>query len=333
MAWPRVNPGDSLSIPASLHNATIETVEAYLRHKGISTRGTRTAQAPHQATIWIKNNTGSDLDTAQVLGLDGPLIDDDPVGDLDGFLFNEIIFNGITPAEDTHEGKFAVLINPLTNGQIGRAVVQGVVRVQIDIDNDDYTEWCDITGGDYSYLTCGETGSARVLWREGDSAPVTEWAIVLVGAATSVAEDSATLTIDKMYAVDVTAPLDVTLDARNWLGREIWYTIAYSNLAWGGGAVGSGNDPIGDQDPEWGGHLTVRAHHSGYTSTNGGLTELDLDTVGDGGNLGTARLYILRATGALMVEFDDAGNGCYFRIAVMGYPRLDNTHFILTSDP
>ena len=146
------------------------------------------------------------------------------------------------------------------------------------------------------------------------------------GAGTSVE-------VDEMYAVDVSAAQTVTVDVRNWLGREIWYTIAYSYFEWGGGAVGSANPPIGDQDPEWGGHLTVRAHHSGYTSTAGG-NELELDTVGLGAGSGTARLYIDKAdSGKLKVEFDDAGNGCYFRIVARGYPRRPNTDFILVNDP
>lgn len=238
MNWPRANPGDPLEIPASLHNATIEAVEAYLRAKGFA-GGTGAAQRPRQALVWCKNATGGDLAAGAVLGLDGPLVDDDPVDAEDAFLFNELILAGIEPADPTHLGKFAVLVDPILDGQIGRAIVQGVVRVQVEITTTDEEKWCDVDDGETGNLLAADGGSARILWREGDG-PGTVWCLCLLGGSTP----STFLPID--LAVTGETETD-TGDAETQCAFEYDITHAIT-----GAALGT------DVDPTVGNHQWVR---------------------------------------------------------------------------
>jgi len=91
-----------------------------------------------------------------------------------------LTFLGETPAEGTHEGKFAVLQDPLAAGNTALSTIQGVVRVKVAFTTGD-EKWADITDGDSTCLTAAASGSARILWREG-SGTGTVWAVCLIGA-------------------------------------------------------------------------------------------------------------------------------------------------------
>jgi len=187
MTWPRVKTGDKLHIPADLHNATIETVEAFRRNKN-RTGGPAMAQRPRQALILVKNGTGADLAVGGVLGLSAPIwpgyvtYPEPTAQGLQQFLGAEILFLGALPAEADHEGKFAIAVEPIPNGAVGRACVQGVVRVKVQIADLDVADWADITDGEVNFLTAGTSGSARILWYEGDETGLL-WAVCLLGAS------------------------------------------------------------------------------------------------------------------------------------------------------
>ncbi len=186
MPWPKVEPGDKLRIPAGLHNATVEAVEAYLRHK-TATGGTMGRRAPTQALVLVSNDTGADLAIGGVVGLDGPIwpgYNTDPDPGTAGekfFLGAELVFSGIEPTAAAHTGRFAVAVEPILNGAAGRACVQGVVKVKVQIDDLNVATWADVTDAESGYLTATASGSARILWHEGDVTG-TLWCICLLGA-------------------------------------------------------------------------------------------------------------------------------------------------------
>jgi len=152
------------------------------------------------------------------------------------------------------------------------------------------------------------------------------------GDDTPTASASAELIkVDKHYWVYTEdATRTETVDSDNWLGREIWYTIATTDYE--SGAVDEG----GPDDPAYGGHLMPRAHCSGHDST-GVDNEITLDavTTGAGESLASARLYIDDAdTGKLKVEFTGGGlgNGANWRISAIGWARLTSDDYIQVTD-
>jgi len=176
MGWPKVKPGDDLAIPASLYNRMIDAVEAYLRAKGAGS-APATAHRPHQATVWVSNDSGGDLSTGAIVGLVEP-IPKDPTDSVSEFVYQPLTFSGITPDIDLHVGQFAVTIGPISNGQVGRAIVQGVARVQV-VFAVGTEEWADITDADSTKLTAADSGSARILWRYSSGAG-TVWTVCLL---------------------------------------------------------------------------------------------------------------------------------------------------------
>jgi hypothetical protein len=114
-----------------------------------------------------------------VVGLGDPIIDNS--ANLAEFQ-NRFTFKGETPATDTHRGKFAILVEPIAEGKLGKAVVAGLCQVQIDV-ADAAHKYAEITDGDATVLTSSTSGSAQILWQEtgtGDG----KWAIVRLGPPT-----------------------------------------------------------------------------------------------------------------------------------------------------
>ena len=186
MTWEPVSAGERLNIPASLHNATIEAVEAYLRNKQ-QVGGSLIGRAPTQALVRISNNSGIDLGIGQIIGIDVPIWPGsalNPVpstAGLDKFLAGDIILGGAEPVDPDHIGMFAVAVEPILDGAVGKACVQGLVRVKVKIDDLEVAEWADITDGEVDYLTASANGAARILWYEG-AATGTLWCVCLLGS-------------------------------------------------------------------------------------------------------------------------------------------------------
>ena len=105
----------------------------------------------------VKNNSGTARDCYDVLGIDGPLFD--PSSNPDGFK-RQIALKGVTPAAGTHEGNFAILLEPVPAGGIGNAVIAGLAIVQVNVPDSaaeayDFAEIADATTG---YLVKSPTG-------------------------------------------------------------------------------------------------------------------------------------------------------------------------------
>lgn len=59
-------------------------------------------------------------------------------------------------------------------------MVCGIARVQVQIDDADVADYADIDDGETGHLLAAESGSARILWRDG-SGTGTVWCVVLLG--------------------------------------------------------------------------------------------------------------------------------------------------------
>ncbi len=168
----KVRPGDTLAIPASTHNAFVDAARAH--RAGEQNRGRQVRPALDRASVvWIKNTTGGALNRFYVVGLGGPVFTPS-----DESFFNEIGFDGVTPATASHVGLFAVLLEPLASGAIGLGMVSGVAPVQLNVIDADH-EFADVKDGDATVLETGDTGMAQILYKESGTG--TKWALVRIG--------------------------------------------------------------------------------------------------------------------------------------------------------
>lgn len=164
----RVIPGDR-SLPAAALNDAFRASEIVLSGGGKSPR-------PARDGVLVKNSSGSAVGRYGVLGIDGVLVDHSTKAST--FLAS-VNLDGNTPAA-THRGNFAVCLEPIKAGRMGRCVVAGLVQVQVDV-IDELHAYADIKASDATMLQSHSGGSARIVWKESGTG--TKWAVVALGEA------------------------------------------------------------------------------------------------------------------------------------------------------
>jgi hypothetical protein len=174
-ALKKVQSGQKLQIPAQAYNAFIDAAVDYRRRTAHI--GQKAEPTTRQTSIvLVRNDSGSNQNRLAVLGIDAPIID--PATN-DNEFKNRVALSCVTPAVDTHGGKFVILAEPIAAGKIGQAYAAGVCPVQIDVEEDrEYTS-VDIADGETTSLAASDTGSATILWREGGTG--VQWAVVRLG--------------------------------------------------------------------------------------------------------------------------------------------------------
>ncbi len=179
--YAKAQPGQPVVVAASVWNAMLDAARAHQAQQ--ANRGTGDLDQFRQGDIVrVKNQTGSDLGIRSVLGLDGPIIA--PADDPDGFL-QAVTFRGVVPGSG-HAGRFAILLEPAPADQVVRAFVAGVCQVQIDVIDEAHT-CAEVATGETDALVSVDSGSAQILWKQGDEGygyeTGVQWAIVRFGTA------------------------------------------------------------------------------------------------------------------------------------------------------
>ncbi len=231
----KVEAGQPVKFNASVWNAMLEAANSQRGRQ--FDRGISSDAPGRQADIIrIKNSTGSDLIRNSVVGLNGPLFS--PLDSEDAFL-REVTFDSVVP-DDTHSGKFAILLDPAADGSIARAYVAGVCQVYIDI-QDPAHEFADIIVGDTSQLISADVGPAQILWREGDTEygydTGKQWATIRLGNRRHSPTKAKTGSggIGAASALDTPAFADVTLcdwNGTKWVTTSV--TVRAGNVSMGG---------------------------------------------------------------------------------------------------
>jgi len=176
-ALKKVQSGQKLHIPAAAYNAFIDAAVDYRRRTAHI--GQKAEPTTRQASIvLVRNDSGSNQNRLAVLGIDTPIID--PTAN-DNEFKNRVALSCVTPAVDTHEGKFVILAEPIAAGKIGRAYAAGVCPVQIIVLDEDAEayQFADIFDAYAVGLFADPNGSASILWKEEGTG--LKWAIVRFG--------------------------------------------------------------------------------------------------------------------------------------------------------
>jgi len=175
---PKVHPGQPVRIGARAYNAIVEAANASAAQR-------QTGEPPRRVIypndhILVRNDSGTDQSRFAVLGIDDAIFD--PASAIDSFKAT-IALACITPDVDDHKGRFVVLIEPIPDGEFGRAAVGGVVPVLIDVPDDggSYAQplTADVDDGNSENLLAASEGSAMILWRETGFG--TKWGVVRIG--------------------------------------------------------------------------------------------------------------------------------------------------------
>lgn len=139
-------------------------------------RPQRQQQQPNPATVVIKNSTGADRSQCEVLGISG--VEVLPADDFAEFQ-SRSAFTGAIPATASHSnGRFAILAEPIPNGEYGRAYISNLAAVQINVTDANHS-FADITDATTAKLASVESGPCVILWKESGTGD--KWAIVRFG--------------------------------------------------------------------------------------------------------------------------------------------------------
>ena len=186
MTLRKVLPGEPFVAPASTWNAFIDAAQDFKdRTADIGRQPVAGFRSP--GIITVKNESGSARRQFDVLGLGKPIFlpssgssGGGSSGGADQSFRNMVAFRGLTPKEDVHEDKFVLLIEPLAANAVGKACISGVCQVRVNVTDEDH-EFAEMADGKADMLESGDTGSARILWKEDGTGQ--KWAVVHLGAA------------------------------------------------------------------------------------------------------------------------------------------------------
>lgn len=154
--------GDPFRPSARIMNAW---TDAAMAHQGTRTgnRRSRGHQVLGPGECWIQNDSGADRDRFDVLGLGEALIS--PDDEEEEFLVKPA-YHGAQPQAvtngTTHVGAWAMLLEPIADGEIGRAIIHGDIACTIDITHP-WHDHVDIHHGSFT-ATSNWYGSAQILW-------------------------------------------------------------------------------------------------------------------------------------------------------------------------
>lgn len=124
---------------------------------------------------YLKNTTGSAVVRGGVLGISGPLID--PADNEEEFRTN-LAFAGASPSVDTHNGRFAITLEPIKAGKIGRAVIVGLAACTVAV-SDAAHGYANIADGQTDKLSSSAARGVPIYTKESGTGD--KLAVVILG--------------------------------------------------------------------------------------------------------------------------------------------------------
>jgi hypothetical protein len=158
-------------------------LEGFEQLGGIAAIPTAPTIEPYKQGVEIlaKNMTGDALKEYSIVGVDKPAFDEpDAVADdrAVDVIFRGVVVEVVEATEGEHADKWAVLLEPLADGQVGRAFLPGCTWARVDIKSDG-DEKCGIADTVKDNLVSG-TGSTPIIWAPDGTG--IKWCIVRLGA-------------------------------------------------------------------------------------------------------------------------------------------------------
>lgn len=171
----RVTSGEPVAPSALQWNAFIDAAEAHRR--GQKPGKNQGWQKP-DGQVFVKNTSGNNVDRFGIIGIGDVVFS--PTDNLTEFLFN-FGFVG-EQVSSSHAGKFGVYQEPVTDGEYGVAMVQGLTPCNVNI-TDAAHEYADVADNDPTQLESAETGAARILYKEAATGSSTRCIVCLSNPA------------------------------------------------------------------------------------------------------------------------------------------------------
>lgn len=172
----KVKAGEPVRFGAKTWNAFIDAAEDFKNRTGGP--GQRAELSSRESGIvLVRNDTEAVQERFAILGINPPVIL--PTEDELEYQ-NQVVISGVVPLIGPHDGKFVILAEPLSEGAIGRAYIDGVCPVKIQssgIASEVLADHMGLT----THLCVYANGGATILWQEEGGGAKVRWAFVRLG--------------------------------------------------------------------------------------------------------------------------------------------------------
>ena len=176
----KVKSGDTVVIKASTWNAFIDAAN-FTKEQRQNQLGKGLKSGLATGIVLVKNAEGEQRDRFTALVLNDIAIP--PNVNEDEFVSCPPVFIGQKMTEEREGKPYAILLQPLAAGEIGRAMVLGITPAQVTIQDADDQYAVPTPGSSTGALQSDATGVARIIWKAGGSG--SQWCILQLGGAGS----------------------------------------------------------------------------------------------------------------------------------------------------
>lgn len=174
----KVRTGENLVIKASTWNAFIDAAN-FVKDERQNRIGKGLKSGVGAGVVLIKNAESETRDRFTALVLNDIAVP--PSANEDEFISCAPVFIG-QKMTDEREGKpYAILLEPIAAGEIGRAMVFGIVPAKVSIQDADDQYAVPTPNSSSGALQSDSTGVARIVWKAGGTG--TQWCLLQLGGA------------------------------------------------------------------------------------------------------------------------------------------------------
>lgn len=176
----KVQTGDPIQIKAVTWNSFIDAAE-YVKNLQSDQRGGPLSNGNYSGVVLLKNGESTLFPRFSAMAITDVLIRPD---------VNEPEFTGKCPAflgrkvtNAYEEYPYAVLLEPVDAGKIGRALLLGIVPAKVSILDPEHKFAEPMVGNASGAMQSAENGVARIIWKGGNSG--NQWCLLQLGGAGS----------------------------------------------------------------------------------------------------------------------------------------------------
>lgn len=188
----KVRQGEAVSIKAATWNSFVDAAEfAKKARRLVGADGVVSGLSGNM--VYVRNAMGGDVPRFGALVLSEPVIQRESASE--DFECETPAFEGV-PAEDKGEGEeekekdsrpFAVAVEPIPSGEIGRALVFGVTPAKVEVVHEEDACAEPVPGSSTGELRSTNVGYARIVWKEEGTGE--KWCFLRLGASEPRADE------------------------------------------------------------------------------------------------------------------------------------------------
>lgn len=201
----KVRSGEAVAIRASTWNAFIDAAN-YVKEARLKSGAKGVSSGLDVGIVRLKNAEDAAYSRFSALVITGVCVTAET--NEDEFLSCPPVFEGRKMTAEREGMAYAIIVEPIAAGEIGRAMMLGVTPAKVTINSADDGYAVPKANSSAGALESSSTGTARILWRAGSSGE--QWCVLqLGGAGAGQAEDKALMC--KVTGGSATAGYNVTV--------------------------------------------------------------------------------------------------------------------------